>query len=264
MDTRFGRVSALLGVAASLVLALLLVGTARLAAAQDSTPADDDKAMGECAVALGIGNDGDACVNVVHASPDAPAVDVFVDGERALEDLEFGAASGWVALPAGTHQIQVAPAGGEAADAVIDAEVELEAGTAYEVAATGLLAEIEPQIFPVDLSPFEDSDASTARIRVVHASPDAPEVDVAVKGGDVLIEALAFPEASDYLTVPADTYDLEVRVAGTEDVALELPDVKLEAGTVYSVYAIGQVADGTLTVLPIVATTEASVATPSS
>jgi len=90
-------------------------------------------------------------------------------------------------------------------------------------------------------------------VRVIHASPDAPAVDVAVKGGDVLVENLAFPDASDYLMVPAAAYDLEVRPTGTEDVALDLPGVELMAGNAYSVYAIGTLADGTLNVLPIVA-----------
>jgi hypothetical protein len=67
----------------------------------------------------------------------------------------------------------------------------------------------------------------------------------------VLISNLAFPDASDYLDVPAGTYDLEVRLAGTTDVALELPGVELEGGTVYSVYAIGLAGDGSLTVLPV-------------
>lgn len=213
--------------------------------------------MGNCVTALGIGQAGDACVNIIHASPDAPEVDVYVDGAVALEGLAFGAASGWVALPAGDHQVQVTAAGTDIETAVIDAEVTLEEGAAYEVAATGLLAEITPQIYPVDLSMIGDEGEEMARVRVVHTSPDAPAVDVAVKDGDVLIENLAFPEASDYLEVPAASYDLEVRPTGTTDVALDLPGVELDAGTVYSVYAIGHVSDGSLTVLPITSTTTA-------
>jgi hypothetical protein len=100
-------------------------------------------------------------------------------------------------------------------------------------------------------------------VNVIHASPDAPPVDVAVAGGDVLIENLPFPAASDYLEVPAGSYDLEVRPTGTTDVVLDLPGVALDSGMVYSAYAIGQAGDGTLTVLPIAATTHAAMATPS-
>jgi hypothetical protein len=264
MHVRRGYFAAL-GFVGFLVFALLFGSGQHSASAQDAMASPTgDVDMGNCVMALGIGQAGDACLNVVHASPDAPAVDVYIDGAKALGDLAFGATSGWVAVPAGEHQVQVTAAGAELETAVIDAAVTLEEGAAYEVAATGLLAEIEPQVNQVNLSAIGSEDEPMARVRVVHASPDAPAVDVAVKGGDVLIEDLAFPGASDYLSVPAASYDLEVRPTGTTDVALDLPGVELEAGMVYTIYAIGQTADDTLTVLPVVATTMApEMATPS-
>ena len=264
MQARMGHVAAL-GFIGCLVFALLFGVARHGVSAQGATASPTGAAdMGNCVTALGIGQAGDACLNVIHASPDAPAVDVYVDGEKALGDLAFGATSGWVAVPAGEHNVQVTAVGTEIETAVIDADVTLEEGAAYEVAAIGLLAEIEPQVLQVNLSEIGDEDESMARVRVVHASPDAPAVDVAVKGGDVLVEDLAFPEASDYLSVPATSYDLEVRPTGTTDVALDLPGVALEAGMVYSIYAVGQTADDTLAVLPVVATTMApDMATPS-
>jgi len=192
-----------------------------------------------------------ATVRVVHASPDAPAVDVLVNGQRAITDLEFGQATPFVPLPAGEYDLQVVPAGAEAADAVIDApDVALEGGQAYQVAAVGLLANIQPQITTVDLSPLADD---TARVRVVHASPDAPAIDVAVTGGDVLFSNIEFPNAGDYAEVPAASYDLEVRPTGAPDVVLPLPGVALEGGTVYDVFAIGLAGDGSLDVLVLTA-----------
>jgi hypothetical protein len=249
---RVPKVSAL-GVAGLLAFTLLL-GGARFGsvAAQDMASPAAGADMGNCVTALGIGNDGDACLNVIHASPDAPAVDVYLDGAKALENLAFGKTSGWVAVPAGEHRVQVTATGAAIDTAVIDATVTLGKGAAYEVAATGLLADIKPQINQVNLSPIGDGQA---RVRVIHASPDAPAVDISVKGGDVLVPNLAFPNASDYLEVPAGSYDLEVRAAGTTTVALDLPGVTLDPGMVYSVYAVGQLGDQTLTVLVVTATT---------
>jgi hypothetical protein len=51
-----------------------------------------------------------------------------------------------------------------------------------------------------------------ARIRVVHAAPDAPVVDVYAKGGTTpLIKGLAYGETSAYLVLPPGTYHLELR-----------------------------------------------------
>ena len=245
------------------VLLMVFAVTSPRVLAQDSTPTAMDADMGVCSAALGIGMAGDSCINVIHASPDAPAVDVYLDGELALEGVEFGQFSGWIAVPAGEHQVQVTAAGDDAANAVIDANVELAADAAYHVAATGHLADITPQIYQVNLSDLDAMGDPMARIRVIHTSPDAPAVDIALAGGDVLIADLAFPNASDALEVPAGSYDLEVRPTGTTDVALDLPGVELEAGMVYDVFAIGLAGDGSLTVLVIPSTTAAAMmATP--
>lgn len=190
-----------------------------------------------------------AKVRVIHASPDAPAVDVFVNGERAVEGLAFQGGTSYLDLAAGDYRFQVVPAGGEATDAVIDATATLEAGTWYSVVAVGTLDSIEPLIVVDDVT---EPAAGQAHIKVVHASPDAPAVDVAVTGGPVLFENAPFTAATDYLPVDAGTYDLEIRPTGTEDVALAIPGLTLEAGTVYSAYAMGLLADGSLTVVPFV------------
>ena len=122
------------------------------------------------------------------------------------------------------------------------------------MAATGFLADITATEFTTDTA---DLAGGMARIQVIYASPDAPAVDIAVAGGDVLVGDLSFPDASGALDVPSGTYDLEVRVAGTEDVALDLPGVALDAATVDDILAIGSLADGSLTVLPL--TTAAAV-----
>ncbi|GAA6756643.1 DUF4397 domain-containing protein [Thermus thalpophilus] len=191
-----------------------------------------------------------AMVRVAHLSPDAPAVDVLVNGERAIQNLAFKEVTPYIPLPAAKVRVQVVPAGQDA-PVVIDAELDLREGIYYTVTAMGFLAQIRPQVYTDALAGLFPR-AGYARVRVVHASPDAPAVDVAVKGGPVLFQNLPFPRASQYLVVAAGQYDLEVRVAGTATVALELPGVVLESGKTYTVFAVGSVRDGTLTVVPVV------------
>ena len=82
-------------------------------------------------------------------------------------------------------------------------------------------------------------------MRVVHFSADAPAVDVATAGADpadAVVKNLEYPNATGYVALPAGSYDLEVRLAGTTTVALDLPDVAVEACNAYSVFAIGSAA----------------------
>jgi hypothetical protein len=175
-----------------------------------------------------------ARVRVVHASPDAPAVDVWVNDSVAFSNAPFKGITNYASLDTGTYTVKVVPTGATE-PVVIEADLTLEAKD-YTVAAVGKLENIEPLVL-VDnnASPA----AGKAHVRFVHASPDAPAVDIAVKGGPVLFSNVAFKQVGEYLPVDAGTYDLEVRVAGTDTIALEVPGLALQARTVYTVFATG-------------------------
>jgi hypothetical protein len=177
-----------------------------------------------------------AKIRVVHASPDAPAVDIWVnDSIKAFENAPFKGITNYAELDAATYNIKVVPAGATE-PAVIEADLPLMAGMDYTVVAVGQLANIEPLV-------LEDNNAmpaaGKAHVRFVHASPDAPAVDIAVAGGPVLFSNIPFKGIGDYLPVDAASYDLEVRLAGTETVALSVPGVALEEGNVYTIFAMG-------------------------
>ena len=183
-----------------------------------------------------------AMVRVLHASPDAPAVDVYVDDTivAALTNVPFGTISGYLEIPAGDHNVKVY-ATGTTTNPVIDADVTVATGAKYTIAATGAVASITAQVLQDQPSP----DCDTASVRVVHFSADAPAVDVATAGADpadAVEKNLEYPDATDYISLPAGSYDLEVRLAGTTTVALALPDVAVEACNAYSVFAVGSAA----------------------
>jgi len=189
-----------------------------------------------------------AMVRVLHASPDAPAVDVYLDGAKVgapLADLAFGDLSDYVLVPAGSHDIKVC-ATADASVCPIDASgVELAAGTHYTIAATNVLASIEAQIITDAPSPTSDK----ADVRVVHFSADTPAVDVLTQDGSAkVVENLAYPNATTYLSLAPGTYDLKVCAHADDSVCpLDPPALDLKAGHAYSVFAIGSLEGGTLT-----------------
>jgi hypothetical protein len=194
--------------------------------------------FGVAAVAPASAQDDDARVRVVHASPDAPAVDVYVDGSAVLTDVPFPTASDYLPVAAGTYNVQVFAAGSdpEADSPVIEADLTLDAGTDYTVVAVGLLEDIGAEVFVDDNSAPA---AGQAHVRVIHASPDAPAVDIGVADGPVLFSNLAFRELQGPAPVDAGTYDLQILAAGTDTVALPLDGVTLDEGLIYTVIAVG-------------------------
>ncbi len=184
-------------------------------------------------------------IRVAHFSPDTPAVDVFVNGDAAIQNLEFPNITDWIELPAGTYNLAVAPAGaGIDAAAIGPADFDLPAGAHITVAATGSLeaGTLAPQVLVEDYSNIADG---YARVTVFHAIEDAPAVDV-LAGGAPIITQLAYPgtlgdnDGLFTLDVPAGSYDLQVVPSGaTEPVVLDLPGTMLEANTNYFVAAVG-------------------------
>lgn len=176
-----------------------------------------------------------ARVRVVHASPDAPNVDVFVDDEAVLTDVPFTTVSDYLSLPPGEYNVKVAPAGAGPHAAVIDADVELLPYRDYTVAAVNRLENIAPLVL-LDRNFF--APRRRAKVRVVHLAPDAPAVDVAVQNGPVVFDDVSYLE-TDYELVHPGPYTVEVRPAGSHDVVgtFDLPE--LEGETIYSVFALG-------------------------
>jgi Domain of unknown function (DUF4397) len=190
---------------------------------------------------------GQAQVRVAHLAPDAPNVDVYVNGDPVLTDVAYTTVSGYLSLPAGTQQVTVY-ATGDTTSPVIEAPVKLAAGGAYTVAAVGLVADdsLTAQVYEDDL---RNPASGSAKVRVVHASPDAGPVDVVPRGGEALVSGLRFPDASPYAEVPAGAYTLDVNAAGTNKTALTVPDATLASGGVYSAFAVGTVFADSLNVL---------------
>lgn len=175
-----------------------------------------------------------ARVMAVHASPDAPAVDLLVDGTIAGSGLAFPNNTGYLTVTAGTRNVKVNVAG--STTTVINADLSVVAGGNYSVFAKGPVASIGALVIADDLT---TPAAGKAHVRFVHLSPDAPAVDVAVTGGPVLFGNKAFQEYTAFAPVDAGTYDLEVRPAGSGTVVLALPGVALQSGRIYTVFARG-------------------------
>jgi len=178
-----------------------------------------------------------ARLRVVHASPDAPAVDVCANGTVAFGGAAFPSATDYAEVPAGTYAVRVVAAGAGCESAgVIDAQLPLAAETDTTVVAVNLLNSIEPLVLSDDNS---DPAVGSSRVRFVHASPDAPTVDITLPDGTTLFDDVSFKENAGYIAVPAAVYTLQVRDETGTNIVLEIGPVTLESGRVYTVFAVG-------------------------
>jgi hypothetical protein len=181
-----------------------------------------------------------AKVMVVHASPNGPAVDVRINNNAALSNVAYPNNSAYTDVPAGSTNIKVSPTG--TTTNVIDANVTLEGNKVYSVFAIDSVAKVKAAVVADDLT---TPATGKAHVRFFHFSPNAPAVDIVVTGGPVLFANRSFNDqvtntsAAGFTPVNVGTYNLAVRLAGTNTVVLNVPGVVLGEGKIYTVFAKG-------------------------
>jgi len=250
------RLNQLAAVAAAGALLATVAGTTLAASPAKLTLAIGDTTVG--ATATGT----TAHVRVVHGSPDAPKVDVYVGATLAtaakvapLSGLSFGDVSAYVDVPAGTYAIKVCATGAPAVCPIQVAALALAADQYYTIAASDLLASIKATVFTDTPAPS----GAGAQLRVYHLSADTPAIDVlTAAGGDInpALDNLAYPNATGYLTLPANTYNVKVCANADHSVCPIGPAaLAVAANHTYSIFAIGSLAAIVTTPRPTAPTT---------
>jgi hypothetical protein len=188
-------------------------------------------------------------VRVVHASADAPAVDIVAnDGfeQPLVPNLAFSEYAGYVDLAAATYNIKVVPTG-EMTPVVIEADLALEAGISYNVIALNTLEMIEPLVITAD----NRSVATEAKLRIIHASPTAQNVDIflvepgaSIEGVTPTLSDIPFKADTNFLSVAEGSYDVIVTPTGTTDPAIGPATITLSAGGIYTTLAVDSAGGG--------------------
>jgi hypothetical protein len=216
-----------------------------------------------CGEVLGIGGGEESCVRLVHAAPDAAAVDVYVNDSLVAENLAFGAATEYVALPSGEGRtVQVAATGTPAEEALVGSDLALEVGQAYTALVTGNADDLQLVVTGTDLRPIPENQA---RLGFVNASPDAGALAIELADGPTLVSDLGFRAVSEYTAIDVGAYTVHLRRQDGDNLIALATDLVFEPGTVYDAVAIGRADDETLSLLVLTAPTEVrqgEVATP--
>ncbi|MEL7239644.1 MAG: DUF4397 domain-containing protein, partial [Planctomycetota bacterium] len=190
-----------------------------------------------------------ADVRVAHLSPNTPTVDVLAGLSGQSKGLLFDAASypsitPYLPVPTGTYDIDVVL---DSDNSVVGIDVDnfaIDADTDYTIAAVGLLGG-DPALQALPLVDDNTIDESNARVRFVHASSNAPTVDIDAVGVGTVFDDVDRFTSGGYISVPGGTYDFDVFLSDDRDAGsvLDLDGIVLDNGTVYTVYAIGLVGD---------------------
>jgi hypothetical protein len=176
-----------------------------------------------------------AMVRVFNASPNAPAVDVYVNRQKVLQGLKYKQISKYLKVPTGQCRMDIYPSG-QTISPVLSEMVYILPSLRYTIAAVGNANNL--QLLPFFDNPYVSY--GETKVRFVNLSPNVPAVDIAVKDGNVLFSNVRYKEVSDYVKVSANQkLSLEVRVSGTDNVVLTVSNVRLDSNKSYTIVATG-------------------------
>ena len=192
-----------------------------------------------------------AKIRFAHMSPDAPNVDIKLDtgkGTTVFANAGFKQVADYTMVSGGTYTFVVTAA--NSTDEVVTFDpITVENGMVYTVVAHGTLDDTDN--YPFAARVFIDNENGdgyadltafgTAKVMVIHASPDAPGVDLLVD--DALAGTnLEFPNNTGYLPVTATMHNIKVNVSGTSSTVIEA-DLDFMKDKSYSAFAVDSVAN---------------------
>jgi hypothetical protein len=236
--------------------------------------------------------DQQARLQVIHnaADPAAASVDVYVNGDLLLNGFNFREATPFIDVPAGVElNIGVAAAGSNsAADTLKNFAVTFADGGTYVAIANGVLDPgaftANPDGVDIAFTLFAKADAHEASTEIdevqfiaVHGATDAPAVDILARNVGALVNGAFYGAITDYLSVPASYYTIDITPAGANEIIVASfgADLRGLAGQAITVLASGFLtpgnnqngeaftliavfADGTVVTLPFVEEFEAN------
>ena len=162
-----------------------------------------------------------------HFSPGTQSVDLYVDGTLEDSNVAFKSVTDYMQVPAGTHEFEIKPTAQPDAPSILSVEAGVANGGSITVGAVSTRDGLAAQVYDDTLTTPPDG---ASLVRFIHAAPDFPSVNVDIVGGATIATQVAYPAATAYTTIPAGTYDLELRDSTTNAVLATVSAWSISAG----------------------------------
>ncbi len=200
--------------------------------------------------ANGLAQAAPASLRIVQTSPDAPRLDIFINGKKTVSDLSYQSISTYTNLPGGRYDLKIIPSSqAGAGDPVLDVPgIDLNDGSVNTLIVAGLFSDKSLSVLPLSDTSW-NANTGTAKVRFIHTSPDAPSIDITVGSLGKVFSNISFKGVGQYMEVPAGSFNLKVNPTNNQNQTVLTKTLNFEAGKVYTVYAVGQLADRSLNTL---------------
>ena len=186
-----------------------------------------------------------ALARFVHAVPGLAAVDLYANDGKAFAAAAYKSVSAYGELPSASQSFRLRLAGQETAEPLTEKSESFGTGRHHTIVAlparaAGLFAKEGGVELRFVADEFSEPAAGRAKVRVINASPDMDELDLYAAGrAEALVKGAKYGSATGYSEIEPAGGGLEVRRAGENITTLAVPNVKMEAGRLYTIFIVG-------------------------
>lgn len=177
-------------------------------------------------------------IRVINAVPGNASYDVFADDQKVFESVAFKSVTAYKEVSDQRHAFRVRQAGQDNAQPLAENSEGLMGGKHYTVIVMAD-ANHKPMLYVVNDN-ITTPPADKAQVRVIHASPDAGEIDVVEKQNNkTLFSGVNFEKGTNYMDVDPMRTTLEVKQEGQQQAIVSLPNANFEKGKFYTIVVTG-------------------------
>ncbi len=174
-------------------------------------------------------------IRFLHASPGAPEVDIYTDGNLVVHDLAYNTISEYLPVGPETTRILVFPAG-ETSNPVLDTEYSIPPSERITLSIIGTLPDLN--LLPI-LIGIGTTDNDDSFVRFTNLSPDQAKFDLSIANGADLFTDIGYTKVTDYDRIAPDSYIFQIRMAGSDEVLATSKPIIFNPRFAYTIYAIG-------------------------
>ncbi|MBU5482841.1 DUF4397 domain-containing protein [Clostridium sp. MSJ-11] len=179
-------------------------------------------------------------IRIFHASPNAPAVDVYLNDRLVARNLKYRDFTEYLKVTPNNYNVKVYPTGNSTTP-IINTSLSVGKNQILTAAAIGLLDNISIKVIEDPPVPIEQG---SVMLRVAHLSPDAPRINASLANGNIKFDNVDYMEVTNYQKISPGLYTMEAEAADTGDLVLIVPNILLRSDKFYTIYIIG-LASGT-------------------
>lgn len=175
-------------------------------------------------------------IRILHASPDAPQVDIVANGGLIAKNLSYKNFTSYLKVVPGNYNIKIFPAG-NMASSVLNTNIKIPPYSILTLIAGDNLNDLKLFIIPDNTRKVLEN---KALVRFSNLSPNAPGINVELSNGIPLFNNIDFGEYTDYIELVPNVYNFKLRSEDTGDQLLSIPNAHLKAGKAYTLYTVGE------------------------